>query len=341
MNRRVFLMSVAGSAGCSGRLGSRRLNVLNWSEYIAPDTIPGFEREFGVRVRYGTFESAEEMLARIATGNSGWDVVICTNNYISPLAQDGLIEPLRRDLLPNLANLDPRFQAPPWDPQLQWCVPYLYSTTGIIHDGSLEPAPRGWGDFWMDRFHRRATMLDDPNEVIGACLLRLGHPLNSTDPAHLSRARQAAIEAKRLIRAYINSEVKDQVVAGDVLMAQMWATTAQLAIDARPSLRFVHPAEGVPLWADNTVVLRESRRQEMAHRFIDYLHRPNVAAAIAVAIRSATPNARAHELLPEAVRHNPVLYPPPGVMERGQWFEALPPAGQRRRDRIWTEIKAA
>jgi spermidine/putrescine transport system substrate-binding protein len=184
-------------------------------------------------------------------------------------------------------------------------------------------------------------MLDDPNEVIGACLKMLGLPLNSVDRAHLDRAKAAAIEAKRVIRAYVNAEVRDQLVAGDVVMAQLWATTAQTALEARPGLRFIHPAEGFPVYADNMAILRESERSELAHQFLNYLLRPKVSARVALVTKTPTANGGAVEYLPQAMRQNPTLYPPPEIRARGEWFDALPPEGQRARDRIWTEIKSA
>lgn len=184
-------------------------------------------------------------------------------------------------------------------------------------------------------------MLDDPQEVIGACLKRLGCSLNSCRPAELEAARALAIDEKRYLRAYLNAEVREQLVSGDVLMAQLWATTAQIGIDARPSLAYVYPSEGYALYADCAVVLAESRRRELAHTFINYLLRPDVSARIAVTMRTATPNAGARRRLPESIRNNPTLYPPPATLARGEWFTALPPKGQRLRDRIWTEIKSA
>ncbi len=122
MNRRSFLVLGAGMAGCGGGRGAR-LNVFNWSSYVAPDTIPKFEREFGVRVRYAVYESNEEMLARVFSGNSGWDVVFPTHYFIRPMREQGLLTPLRHEWLPNLKSLDPRFQSPVWDPGLQWSAP--------------------------------------------------------------------------------------------------------------------------------------------------------------------------------------------------------------------------
>ncbi len=333
-------MGVAGAAGCTPRT-TRRLNVYNWSVYIAPETVPRFEREFNVAVRYLTFESAEEMLAKVAAGNSGWDVVFPSNSFIPPMREQGLLARLDHSQLPNLDNLEPWFQNPLWDPGLQFSVPYMHGSTGILYHRSLTPPPLAWSDFWLDRYGRRITMMDDSAEVIGACLKKLGYSVNSTQARELERAKQQAIAAKPLLRAFISAEVRDQVLAGDVLVAQIWAQMGRLACTEKPELAFAHPAEGFPLYADNVVVLQESRRPELAHEFINYLLRPAVAAAIAQSVTTATPNAGARRLLPRAVREDAILYPPAEVLARGEWFQSMPASAQRLRDRLWTEIKAA
>lgn len=340
MNRRIFLMGVAGAAGCASR-SRARLNVFNRSNYAAPDTIPSFEREFGVRVRYAIYESNEEMLAKVMTGNSGWDVVIPTHYFLGPMREQGLLAPLRHDRLRNLDRLDRRFRAPAWDPGLDWCVPYMWGATGIVYNRRLVPPPRSWAALWDERLRGRMTMLDDPAEVIGAALKKLGYSLNSTDARELSEARREAIAQKPLLRAYLNAEVRDQLVAGDVLAAQLFATTAQQAIDASVGLAFAYPEEGFALWADNGVILRESRRKELAHEFLDYLLRPAVAAGVVRACKTATCNGAAHGLLEPALRDNATLYPPVDILRRGEWFATLPASAQRLRDRLWTEIKAA
>jgi len=340
MNRRCFLVSAAGAAGCSA--GRRpRLNVYNWSNYVAPDTIANFERQFGVWVRYSVYESNEEMLAKIMTGNSGWDVVFPSNYLIQPMRQNRLLAPLNHSRLSNLDHLEGRFRKPAWDPQLDWCVPYAWGAAGILFRPEATPAPTAWSDLWNPSFRGRETMMDDPAEVLGACLKKLGKSINATDPSELAAARREAIAQKPLLRAYLNAEVRDQVVAGDVLVAQAWATIAAQASTASPELAFAFPEEGFSLYADNVVILRESSRSELAHAFINYLLRPDVAAAVVAATRTATANGSARALLPDALRDDPVLYPAAATLARGEWFEPLPPAAQRLRDRIWTEIKSA
>jgi len=345
MNRRTFLIGAAAVAACSR---GPRLNVFNWSDYVAPDTIPNFEREFGLRVRYSTYESVPEMLAKVMSGNSGWDVIFPSAEYIQPMRDMGLLAPLRHDLLPNLSALDPQFQKPPWDPNLEWSVPYMHGATGIVYQKSLGWSPGSWSDLWDARLAGKLTMLDDPPEVFAACLKTLGYSLNSSDSAELRAAQQRAIAQKPLVRAYLNAEVRDQLVSGDVGAAQAWAVTAAQAIAAASErsdgvsvskLAFAFPAEGFPRYADNVAILRESGRMEAAHHFINYLLRPRVAAAIVETTRTATCNGAALEFLPEALRSDPVLYPPPDVLGRGEWFTPQSAAGQRLRDRLWTEIK--
>ncbi len=340
MNRRAFLIGAVGAAACTR--GGSRLNVYNWSDYVAPETVPNFEQETGIRVRYGTYESIPEMLAKVMSGNSGWDVVFPSAEYIQPMRDMGLLAPLRTELLPNLNSLDPAFRRPPWDPELRWNVPYMWGVTGIVYQTSVNPAPLAWKGLFSNRLAGKITMLDDPPEVLGSCLKMLGYSINSADPAELKKAQAEAIAQKRLVRAYLNAEVRDQLVAGDVAAAQAWAVTAAQAIQAAPQkLEFAFPSEGFARFADTMAILRESRRQEAAHKFLNYLLRPAVSAQIVMAVQTATANGAAHALLPPELRDNPVLYPSAETLSRGEWFEPQSAASQRLRDRLWTEIKSA
>lgn len=342
-NRRIFLLGVCGAlAGC-WRVKLRRLNVYNWSDYIAHNTITNFEDEFQVKVRYATYESTEELLAKALTGNSGWDVVFPSNSYVEPMRQLKLLAPLDLKRLPLLHHLEDRFQHPPWDTSLDWCVPYMHGATGILFSRSGAKALNAWSDLWNSQLAQRMTMMDDPAEVFGACLKRNHHSVNTDKAAMLQEAKALAVQQKKLLRAYLNAEVKDQVIAGDVLAAQAWTITAQQTISQgqNTNLAFVYPQEGFPLYADNVCILRESKRPELAHDFLNYLLRPNVAAQIALEMETGTANEAARALLPSVQRDNKLLYPDAAVLARGEWFSALAPPVQRLRDRLWTELKAA
>lgn len=339
--RTLFFLSLTGLAGCR-RSKLPRLNVFNWSDYVAPQTIPDFAREFHVDVRYSVYESNEEMLAKVFSGNSGWDIVFPSNYFIEPMRANRLLAELDHAQLPNLTNLDGALRRPAWDPDLRYCVPYMWGATGIVYQKALGAPPERWADLWDTRFTGRLTMLDDPADTLGAALKKLGLSINSHAADEMRQAQAELLRQKPLVRAYLNAEARDQVVAGDLLAAHLWATTSAQAIEAAPErLAFAYPREGFPLYADNAVILRESRRADIAHQFINYLLRPEVAAAVVTVSKTATANRAARERLPQAMRDNRVLYPEPETLARGEWFEPLPLAGQRLRDRLWTEIKSA
>lgn len=339
MNRRALLASLPLLASCRAR--RPRLYVFNWSNYLGEDTLNRFQSETGIEVRYSVYESNEEMLARVMGGNSGFDVVFPTHYFIEPMRQMDLLAPLEQPRLRNLPNLDGMFSAPAWDPGLRWSVPYMWGSSGILFNPARSGPIDSWNALWNPSLAGSITMLDDPAEVLGACLKRAGRSINSTSESELMAAKRDAIQQKPLLRAYLNAEVRDQMVAGDLAACQLWATTAQQAIDAAPSLKFAYPREGFPLYADCAVMLKESRRLDEAHRFIDFLLRSEVAAGIVHHSRTATANAAARRLLPAAVSGLETLYPSPGTLRRGEWFAAMPPQTQRLRDRIWTEIKAS
>jgi spermidine/putrescine transport system substrate-binding protein len=338
MNRRNVLALTAGAGLFScARDTRRRLNVYNWSTYIDPAMPARFEQEQGARIRYATYESNEEMLAKVMTGNSGWDVVFPTHSRLAPMARIGLIAALDHRRLPSLKNLDHRFARPQWDPDLRWGVPYMWNATGIAYNRAQAGEPRAWADLWSPKLQGRLTMLDDPEDVIGACLQKLGYAFGSVDERQLQAAKTEAVNQKRLLRAYLNAEVRDQLVSGDVLAAQLWSTTTAQAMRGNDKIRFIYPAEGYPLYCDCAVILRESKRYELAHDFLEFLLRPEVAAANARVAETATANGAAQTMLAQ----DPVLYPPDDVYRRGVWPTALPSAAQRYRDRLWTEIKSA
>ena len=335
MNRRAFLAGALATACTRDR--RPRLNVYNWSTYIDPAMLERFEREHGIRIRYGTYESNEEMLAKVMTGNSGWDVVFPTHSRLLPMDRNGLIAPLDHRLLPSLSNLDKRFHNPTWDPALRLGVPYMWNATGVIYNTKHAEKADDWNGLWNPALRGRMTMLDDAEDVIGACLQKLGYDFGSTDAKQLQTAKAAAIEQKKLLRAYLNAEVRDQLVSGDVLAAQLWSTTAAQAIHANSALAFVYPRRGYPLYCDCAVVLRESTRYELAHKFLDFLLQRDVAASNARVAETATANSAAQAV----ASADPVLYPADEIYARGIWPEALPSAAQRYRDRLWTEIKSA
>lgn len=322
----------------SGDLGpiEKRLNLYLWSDYLAPDTISRFEAEHGVEVSLDTYESNEELAAKLLAGATGYDLALPATYLFPLLLGRDLIAPLNRRYLSNLGNLAPLFADPVWDPGGVHSVPWGWGTTGIAYrKDRLPSAPDSWGVFHDATYRGKMTMLDDVRDVIGCFLRYRGRSINSVDPSELADAKRDALAAKPNLRAYASAPVKSQLIAGDIWLAQLWSGDAVQAMAERPEIGFVVPKEGSMIFADALVLLRTAPHPRAAHAFIDYILRPEVAAAIADATGYGTPNQAA-----QALTRRAPPYPSAAELERLEYQRDLG-EGVQLWDRIWTEIKAA
>jgi spermidine/putrescine-binding protein len=358
VSRRSFLRSAALAAGSSaagvllggcggkpspqdspdGDLGpiERELNLYIWSDYLAPDTVPTFEKEFGVKVTVDTYESNEEMVAKLQAGASGYDLVVPTSYVFPALLGLDLLAPLHRKYLTNWPNVASLFLDPGWDPGNRHSVPWQWGLTGIAYRKDRIPSPpESWAVFLDPRYRGKMTMLDDQRDVIGAFLKLHGHSLNSVNPDELAAAKADAIAAKANLRAFVSATVKSQLMAGDVWLAQLWNGDARQAMAEQPAIGFVVPKEGSVLFVDCLVVPRTARHPRAAHEFMNYILRPAVGAAISDQTGYGTPNRAALPLT-----RDQVPYPSADELARLEYQKDLGRAAELW-DRIWTEIKAA
>ena len=319
----------------------RTLNIYNWSDYIAADTVPNFEKEFGVTVTYDTYESNEEMIAKMVAGGDGYDLIVPTSYLWPALRKLGLIQRLKPRYLPALGNIAAEFSHTANDPTGALAVPYAWGTTGIAYRrDKVDRIPDSWGIFHDTTLAGRMTMMDEAREVFGAFLRYRGHSLNSTDPALLLAAKADTILAKPNLQAFLSGTVKAQLVAGDVHLAQTWngealQARAEQERQGAGTIEFVLPKEGALIWLDGMAVPARARHPRAAHEFINYCLRPEVAAANASAHQYGVPNAAAQRLI-EA----PVPWPSAEELERLEYFKDL---GREmlQWDRAWTEVKAS
>jgi spermidine/putrescine-binding protein len=321
-----------------GDLGpiEKELHIYNWSDYIADDTIPNFEKEFGVKVAYDTYESNEEMLTKLQAGATGYDIIVPSGYIIPVLVATDLVMPLKQKYLTNWGNVAPIFQNLPSDPGSTHTVPWQWGTTGIAYRTDKVKLPvDSWGVFHNTRFRGRMTMMDDGREVIGAFLRYRGHSLNSTDPQQLTRAKADGIQAKKQLKGYVSAPVKAQLISGEVWIAQLWNGDTTQAKAEQPALDYVIPREGCTIWGDSMCVPKSAPHKRAAHEWMNYILRPEVGAALSNATGYGTPNATAAKLL-----KNPVPYPSEEELKRLEYQVDL---GRDTAiwDQIWAEIKSA
>jgi spermidine/putrescine transport system substrate-binding protein len=314
----------------------KELHVYNWSDYIAEGTVSNFEKEFGVKVTYDTYESNEEMVAKLQAGATGYDIIVPSGYIIPVLTATDLIEPVNRKYLTNWQNVSPIFQNLPTDPGSTHTVPWQWGTTGVAYRTDKITTPLdSWATFLDRKHHGKMTMMDDGREVIGAFLRYRGHSLNSTDPAELAAAKADSIEAKKHLKAYISAPVKAQLISGDVWIAQLWNGDTTQAKAEQPNLGYVIPKEGCTIWGDSMCVPRSAPNKRAAHEWMNYILRPEVGAALSDATGYGTPNAAAAKVM-----KNAVPYPTEEELKRLEYQVDLG-KDTAMWDQIWTEIKSA
>lgn len=315
------------------------LHYFTWSDYVGPHLIEEFERQAGAKVVVDTFGSNEELLAKLQSGATGYDVAVPSDFMVAIMIKLGLLAELNLDHIPNANLLLERLQQLPFDPDHRYSIPYLWGTVGIGYDSNrVATPPDSWEVLWDPRYKGRISMLNDQREVFGLALRSLGASINSRDPDAIDKAKQKLLQQKPLVKAYTSENYDQLLASGEVLLAHGWGGAVARAAVERPSIKYVIPKEGGTIWSDCLVVLQSSRHKELAMRFVNYLLDRQVAADTTNRLRFASSNREARALVIPELRENPAVYPPESVFERLEWMEDL---GETIRlyDRGWTELK--
>ncbi len=339
----LILLGLVGLAfgGFAGKHGRAELNVLIWSNYIAPSVVRQFEERTGVVVRIETYDSNEALLAKLQAGVVTYDLIVPSDYMVRILVLEGLLQPLDLTQVPNLRHLDPSALNLPFDPGNAYSLPYTWGVTGIgYRKDKVGESLGSWADLWDARWRGRIVMLDDMREVFGAALKLLGYSLNSTDPQQLRQARDQLLKQKPLVRAYDSANFDQLLLSGEAWIAQAWDGQILRARRENPNIEFVIPREGTTLIVDNLCIPRSARRPDLAHEFINYLLDPAIAAANMNEIMYLMPNVSARSLLREELRRHPLLSLSPDVRRKSEYMQDLGPATLLY-DRYWTEVKIA
>ncbi|TAJ34669.1 MAG: spermidine/putrescine ABC transporter substrate-binding protein [Nitrospirae bacterium] len=315
------------------------LHYFTWSDYVDKALIEGFERQAGVKVAVDTFGSNEELLAKLQSGASGYDVVVPSDFMVSIMIGQGLLADLDLTKIPNAGLVMERLQRLPFDPNNRYSVPYLWGTVGIGYNSEVIAAPPdSWDILWDIRYKGKISMLNDQREVFGAALRAAGQSINAKDAAVIAQARAKLLDQKRLVKTYTSENYHQLLAFGDVTLAQGWGGAVARAMVERPAIKYVIPKEGGTIWADCLVVLKTAPNKGLAMQFINYLLDREVAAKTTERLLFASSNREAKALVPERIRGNPAVYPPDSAWDRLEWMTDVGDA-VRFYDQAWTELK--
>jgi putrescine transport system substrate-binding protein len=356
----LFALAAANAAGqtAAKSVEEKVLNVFTWPDYMAPDTLSNFEKEYGIKVNTNTYDSTEMAEARLLAGRTGYDAVVHAERYSSRLIPIGVYRPLDRNKLTNLHNLDP------WvlktlqddDPGNKYGVPYLWGTTGFTYNvkmikARMPNAPVASGDMIFKPEVAKhfadcgITFLDEPTDVIPMVLLYLGRDPNSLDEKDLKDVETVLKGVRPYIRYFSSAKMLVDLPNEEVCIAMSWSGDYAQAMHraqevGRPvALAYTTPREGILAWFDLWFIPADAPHPDNAHLFLNYLLRPEVIAAISNETRYAAPNPQAIPLLDAEVRDDPAVYPPEQTKEAMHIGVIHSPKEERARSRLWSRVK--
>jgi spermidine/putrescine transport system substrate-binding protein len=282
------LIALAGLfASCAkkneAQAGQDKLYIYNWTYYTPDSVIQKFEKEYNVKVIYDSFPSNEEMFAKIKAGGSDYDICFPSGDYVSIMIKEGMLAPIDKTKIPNFKNIDPAVLARcDFDKGNQYSVPYYMGAAGVAVNKTKVPNfEKSWSIFGRKDLAGKMTMLDDMREVLGDALAYKGKSVNSTSDADLAAALKVVNEEWKPNLLKFDAEAYAKgFAAGEFWVAQGYAESIYAEYDParRGEIEFFIPKEGGPEYIDSMVILKDAKHKELAEKFIDFIHRPEMYA---------------------------------------------------------------
>ena len=337
------------------------LNIYNWSDYIAPDTIENFEKETGIKVRYDVFDSNEILHAKLIAKNTGYDIVVPSSNWAKQQLDGGLFQKLDKTKLTNWKNLDEGIlkQMDAIDPGNQYLIDWMwsYNTVGINEDkvkaalGDTPMPGNAWELIFNPTYTNKLkscgiTMLDTPTDVFQAALHYLGKPVFTASTEDYQAAFDMLMKVRPDIKKFNSGGQIEDLAGGNVCVAYGWAGDFNLArkrsIENKAEQKIVAlvPKTGGLLFMDTMAIPADAKHPNNAHLFMNYVMQPKVAAAITNEVTYPNPNKAATEFVDAEIKDNKSIYlsnediaklVPPGVES---------PEAKRTLTRLYTKFKS-
>lgn len=359
MKKLVAIASIA-SLAAGAATAQDVLNVYNWSDYIAEDTIEKFEAETGIKVVYDVYDSNEVLEAKMLTGNSGYDVVVPTSEFLQRQVAAGAYQPLDKSMLPNLSNMDEELMAGAavYDPENTYSTIYMWGTTGIgFNYGAI--AERLGEDFEVDSWSLvfdpeiaakiadcGITFLDAPSEILPAAMNYLGLDPRSMDKDDLEAGAALLDSVRPHVRYFHSSQYINDLANGDVCVTVGWSGDIFQAIaraeeaENGVEVGYVIPAEGALQWFDLMAIPVDAPHPEAAHKFINFIMDAQITADITNYVWYANGNAASLELVDEEITSDPGIFPTAEAKTHLWGSQAYDARTDRLITRLWTRVKS-
>lgn len=359
MHRPITLAALAALATGPAPAQENALNIYNWSDYIAEDTIKKFEAETDIDVTYDVYDSNETLEAKLLAGNSGYDIVVPTSQFLQRQVAAGVYQELNRDLLPNLANMDPELMesAAAYDPGNAHSVIYMWGTTGLGYNVDAvterlgEDAPT---DSWALVFDPAnaakladcgISMLDSPTDMLPSAMAYLGLDPTSSEEEDLTKAAELLESIRPHVRYFHSSQYISDLANGEICVAIGFSGDIFIAADRAAEagngveIAYSVPKEGAQQWFDLMAIPADAPNPEAAHAFINFVMQPQITADITNYVYYANANAASMDMVAPEIAGDPAIFPPAEVREKLFPTVTHDARTDRLITRLWTRVK--
>jgi putrescine transport system substrate-binding protein len=317
------------------------LNIYNWPDYIPEGMIANFEKETGIKVNYDTFETNEALHAKLVAGNTGYDIVVPGTVFAKGQIEGGLLQPLKKDQIPNLANLDPAIMTTltKADPENKHLVPWAWGFTTVgINKTKVEKALGGmpmpenaWDLVFKPEYTSKLkscgiAYLDSPTEIIPVALHYIGKDAYSNDPADYKAANEMLMKVRKDVRLF-SSTMIDDIAGGKACVAVAWSGDVNIAAGrakengSKDVIEALLPSTGALIFFDTMAVTKDAKHPNNAMAFIDFYLRPENAAAMANEMTYPTGNKAAADKINPEIAGNKTIF-----VESDYFAKMIPPS---------------
>ena len=345
----LALSCLTGRTGCGSKEEKVNLYVYNWGQYISEgdedsiDVIAEFEAKYpNIHVQYSTFDSNEIMYAKLKNGGITVDVVFPSDYMIGRMRQEGMLQELNYDNIPNAQYIDEAYRGLAFDPEDKFSVPYTWGTVGIIYNSKYvkEEDVTGWELLWNPDYAGKILMFDNSRDAFGIAEYLLGYSANTTDPAQLRQCADKLAEQKPVVQQYVMDQIFDAMENEEAWIAPYYAGDYLTMVQENPDLRFFRPEDqGYNIFVDGIAIPTCAKEKEAAETFINFLLDPEICARNLDFLGYSVPLSEAKQYLDPEVASSEVAYPTQEQLRNATSFDFLPEETSRLMESLFMEVR--
>ena len=345
----VLATLVCLCAGCGKSSEKTTIYVYNWGQYISEgdegsiDVIAEFEKKYpNIKVQYSTFDSNETMYAKLKNGGITVDVVIPSDYMIGRMRQEGMLQELNYDNIPNAQYIDASYRGMAFDPEDKYSVPYTWGTVGIIYNSKYvdEADVTGWELLWNEKYAGKILMFDNSRDAFGIAEYLLGYSVNTTDSAELQACADKLAEQKPVVQQYVMDQIFDAMENEEAWIAPYYAGDYLTMVEENPDLRFFRPEDqGYNIFVDGICIPTCAKEKEAAETFINFLIDPEICAQNLDFLGYSVPETEAKQYLDAELVANEVAYPSQEELRNATTFDFLPEEISREMESLFMTVR--